>query len=115
MWTRSVPGSWSALDRDSRAGSWKRRGRVRQNRGSRERPAFQESAVAGLPLEGPILDNDVAARKHRLGNASHFAALVCAVIHTHVVGGGTDGLFTIGIEDHDVGIGAHGDRAFLWK
>src|SRR5689334_13799811 len=82
---------------------------------SSERAALQESSVSGLSFKFAVFNDDLAAHKHGFGNTFDFTTLVSAVIHSHVMCFGADGVFPTGVENDDIGIGAYGDCPFLRK
>ena len=74
--------------------------------------AAEELAGAGVADEFTGVNDGTAAREDGFGRALDADALEHGIVHAHVVGFGADDFFVIGIEDHQVGIGADGDRAF---
>src|SRR5215469_4667797 len=62
----------------------------------------------------PILDHNSAAREHHSRHACDFHALVEIVIGLLVMGFGANGVGCLGVPDHDIGIAAWCDNAFLW-
>src|SRR6266404_4633601 len=58
------------------------------------------------------LDQNASAGEHHVGHAGHLDAFEHGVVHAHVMGLGADGVLALGIEDDQVGITAHRDRAF---
>src|SRR5215468_10410951 len=63
-----------------------------------EAAALEEAAGAGLAVELPVLDQDVAALHHDLGIAADLAALVAAVVDPHVVGASRDRALGVRVE-----------------
>src|SRR5258708_31593812 len=74
--------------------------------------AAEELAGAGAADEFGSVDDGAAAGENGLGSALDADALEHGIVHAHVVGLGADDFFVIGIEDHQVGVGADGDGAF---
>src|SRR5713101_8170802 len=58
-----------------------------------------------------ILDNHLAAQQHRIRYSLYRHSLVGRVIDALVLVGGADGHLAFGIEDHQVGIAAGGNRS----
>src|SRR6185369_4835397 len=95
-------------------GMWE--GKLTANGGSpsprRERvPPLQELPHSLLPDVLPFLDHQLAAREDRLRRPFHLPALIAGVVDVHVVRRRADGELLVRVEDHDVGVGADGDRA----
>ena len=74
--------------------------------------AAKELAGAGAADEFAEFDDGAAAGEDGLRCAFDLDALEHGIVDAHVVGFGADDFFVIGIEDHQVGVGAHGDGAF---
>src|SRR5690349_16797065 len=67
--------------------------------------ALHESAVALLPGERPVPDDDAAARQDDVARALDLAALVARVVHRHVVGLGGDRPGAGRVVDDQIGVG----------
>src|SRR2546429_1838293 len=76
--------------------------------------AAQELAGAGAADEFSTIDDGAAAGEHGLGRAFNADALEHGIVHAHVVSFGADDFFVMGVEDHQVCVGADGDGAFAW-
>src|SRR5579862_7228999 len=74
--------------------------------------ALEELATAGLSKEFVSINDDLAARDHGSGHASHLDPFEHGVIHTHVVGFRADGVLTLGIKDDQIGVTADRDGSF---
>src|ERR1019366_2951702 len=55
--------------------------------------------------------NHAAARQHRVGHARNLNSLEHRIIDAHVVRLCADGVLAFGVEDHQIRIATHGDRA----
>src|SRR5882724_5859209 len=71
----------------------------------------EELAGTGTAYKFAGVDNGAAAGENSLWRALGLDAFEHRIVHAHVVGFGADDFFVIGIEDHQVGVGAHGDGA----
>jgi len=74
--------------------------------------AAEELAGAGAAYEFAGFDYYAAAGEDCFGGAFDFDAFEHGIVDAHVVGGGADDFFVIGVEDDEVGVGAYGDGAF---
>ncbi len=74
--------------------------------------ATEELAGAGSADEFSGFDDGAAAGENGFGRAFDFDALEHGIVHAHVVRLRADDFFVVGIEDHQVRVGADGDRAF---
>src|SRR6266481_2429517 len=74
--------------------------------------AAKELAGAGAADEFSGVDDGAAAGEDGLGSALDADAFKHGIVHAHVVGFGADDFFVVGIEDHEIRVGAHGDGAF---
>src|SRR6266478_8191579 len=74
--------------------------------------AAEELAGAGAADEFAGVDDGAAAGEDGFGRAFDADALEHGIVHAHVVGLGADDFLVVGIEDHQVGVGADGDGAF---
>ena len=52
-----------------------------------------------------------AAGENDVGHACYLNAFEHRVIHAHVVSPGADGVFALGVENHEIGVAADGDRS----
>ena len=74
--------------------------------------AAEELAGAGAAGEFAGVDDYAAAGQDCFGGAFDGDAFEHGIVDAHVVGFGADDFFVIGVEDNQVGVGAHGDGAF---
>ena len=74
--------------------------------------AAEELADARAADEFAGVDDGAAAGKDGLGGAFDADAFKHGIVHAHMMGFRADDFFVIGIEDHQVGVGANGDGAF---
>src|SRR5207302_10491074 len=72
--------------------------------------ASQKFSLARAPQKLISFYNHPAARKNYIRHARDLDALKHGVIHAHVVRLGADGVFALGVEYHQVGVTAGGDR-----
>ena len=69
-------------------------------------------AGAGAANEFAGVDDSATAGEDGFGGALCLDALEHGIVHAHVVRFGADDFLVIGIEDHQVGVGAHRDGTF---
>ena len=74
--------------------------------------AAEELAGAGAAGELIFVDDGAAAGKDSFCGALDLDAFEHGIVDAHVMCLRADDFFVIGIEEHDVGVGADGDRAF---
>src|SRR5690606_28708247 len=85
--------------------------RASESASSRPRAPFDELSCSFAPDEVPVFDDDLAARDDRLRHALHRAALVGVVVHLHVQCVDRQQLWSLRVEDDDVGVRAGCNRA----
>jgi len=69
-------------------------------------------AGAGAADEFAGVDDGAAAGEDGFGRTLDLDALEHGIVDAHVVGFGADDFLVVGVEDHEVGVGADGDGAF---
>ena len=74
--------------------------------------AAEELAGAGAANEFSGVDDGAAAGENGFGRALDADALEHGVVHAHVVSFRAYRFFVVGIEDHQIGVGADSDGAF---
>ena len=84
-------------------------GRFQLNAGVRL--AAEELTRTGAADELPGVDHGFATRQNRFRHASDLDSFEHGVVNAHVMRLRADHLLLVGIEDDNVGVGTHGDRA----
>src|SRR5205807_2137393 len=74
--------------------------------------SLQEVSLSGLAMELVSFHQHAASGEHYVRHAFDLDAFEHRVVHAHVMGLGADGMFTVGIEDHQVGVAANCNGAF---
>src|SRR5688572_26370979 len=73
--------------------------------------AFHKGAKTLPPQPIAVLDDQLSAQKHLLHPAGDASALEQAVIDAAMMVLGANGPVFLGVEQHDIGVRAHRDRA----
>ena len=74
--------------------------------------AAEELAGTGAADEFAAIDDGAATGKNSFWRAFDADTFKHGIVHAHVMRFGADDFFVVGIEDHQVGVGADGDGAF---
>src|SRR6266478_3638940 len=82
--------------------------------GLRVERSLQEFSRAGTSQEFVCFYHHAPARQHHIGHARNLNSLEHGVIDAHVVSLRTDGVLPVRIEDHEIRVTAHRDRALAW-
>src|SRR6185437_12702031 len=81
--------------------------------GAAARGAAEIVAASGAGEEVTFVYDELASGVDLAGVSAYFEALEHGVVDAHVVGGGADGVFGVGVPEDDVGVAAGGDGSLL--
>src|SRR6185437_6335569 len=82
--------------------------------GAAARGAAEIVAASGAGEEVTFVYDELASGVDLAGVSAHLEALEHRVVDAHVVGGGADGVFDVGVPENDISVAAGGYGSLLW-